>query len=460
MQNVLNKKDVLNLVAILLYSYFLLNLISNPSLNTYERSSQLGLDKIKMNEISSLSVFAGIAFVLAVYLISRIVFRQTEIAVLVSGMLMVSSYAFVNNFMFGISDFTNLIFGQFTESLFGLEKFGQILPLLPLSLLSIYVMYLNKKAKYMFTGIIALIASFFIPLVSLPFLFILSADGFDKIRKIKDRSLLSTITGGAVAATIASIILGQGMTAIALSILVGLVIAIVILAFENKHTLIYLLILTLIMVSIEYAIAHNLNVKRIDTDTMQAISWIKELEGRIGFASIYEDELSNVAHVEAGKRVLTDEAFVFIFTNKTANLDYLIIDTLILDAPKEYARSINATATFDTFAFAGIQRQGETYYQIYLTYKNDHLIIPTDSAGNLISNKVIINGAEDSYFKLILLNASDPSYRRYIHPRSDVDKNVFKILYPDQFGKLSGYDIKEIKSSNNSRFRLYSIVKQ
>ncbi|MEM3408028.1 MAG: hypothetical protein QW054_00280 [Candidatus Micrarchaeia archaeon] len=460
MQNIFTKKDVLNLVIILLYTYFLLGLVSNPGVLTYERASSLNMGKEKMIEVSNLSLFIGIVFAFIVYIISRVVFKQSELPVFVSSLLMVSSYAFINNFSVGISDLTFLLMGGFSTPSFGFEKIYQILPLLPLSLLSIYVLYSDKKMKYVFTGITALIASFFMPLIALPVLFILNADGFSRINKIKDRGILSTIAGGAIAAVISLIILGSGVGAIGLSILIGLVIAVVMLAFENKHTLLYLLTVTLIMISIEYAIASMLNKQTVDLDTVNILSLINDMDGRIAFASVYGNNISKISTVETGKNVLTNEAFLFLFTNRTPSFDYLIIDTFILDYPKEYAKLVNATVTFETFAFAGIQRQGDTYYQTYLTYKHDYLLIPTDSAGNILSNRIIINGAEDSYFKLLILNSSDSSYFRYIHPMSDSNKNIFKVLYPNQFGSLSGYEIKEIKSSNNSRFRIYQIIKQ
>lgn len=460
MQNVFTKKDALNLIVILLYAYFLLGLVANPSVLSYERASSLGMGKEKMIEASSLSLFIGMVFAFVVYMVARVVFKQSELPVFVSSLLMISSYAFINNFSVGISDLTFLLLGGLATPSFGFEKMYQILPLLPLSLLSIYVLYSDKKMKYAFTGIAALAASFFMPLISLPFLFILNADGFSRINKIKDRGILGTIAGGAIAATISIIILGSGSAAVGLSILIGLVIAVVMLAFENKHTLLYLLTVTLLMISIEYAIASMLNKPTVDLDTVNTLSWIKDVNERIAFASVYENNISTISAVETGKNVLTNEAFLFLFTNRTPSFDYLIMDTRILDSPKEYAKLVNATVTFETFAFAGIQKQGDTYYQTYVTYKNDYLLIPTDSAGNLLSNRIIINGAEDSYFKLLILNSSDSSYFRYIHPMSDSNKNMFKVLYPDQFGSLAGYEIKEIKSSSDSRFRMYQIIKE
>ncbi|MEM3771522.1 MAG: hypothetical protein QXW80_04360, partial [Candidatus Micrarchaeia archaeon] len=211
MQNIFTKKDVLNLVIILLYAYFLLGLVSNPSVLTYERASSLNMGKEKMMEVSNLSLFIGIAFAFIIYIVSRVVFKQSELPVFISSLLMVSSYAFINNFSFGISDLTFLLLGGIATPSFGFEKIYQILPLLPLSLLSIYVLYSNKKMKYVFTGIIALVASFFMPLISLPVLFILNADGFSRINKIKDRGILSTIAGGVIAAAISLIILGSGV---------------------------------------------------------------------------------------------------------------------------------------------------------------------------------------------------------------------------------------------------------
>lgn len=461
MQINLTKKDILNLFIILGYAYFLLNLIQTPTVLSYERAANLDLGKERMQEVASISVYVGISVLILLYLISRMIFKQSEISVLAASLLSASSYVFINNFMLGISDFTLLLLGQIITPSFGIEKLFQLVPLLPLSILSIYLLYVDKKTKYLFTALVALIASFFIPLIALPFLFILTANGFEKIKRIKDKGVLSTIAGGMIAASISIIILGTGTTAIALSILIGLVIAVVMFAFENKHTLLYLLTVTLTMISIEYAIAHMLNTERIDSETLQIMPWINQigqLNENIAFASIYKENISNVAYVETGKRVNTDEAFLFLFTNKTpSDFNYLILDTLVLDAAKEYAKAVNTSVTFETFAFAGIQKQGDVYYQIYLSYKGGYLQIQTDANGNLLSNRIIVNGVEDSYFKLLPLNATNSTYFRYIHPRSDSGKNVFKLLYPDQFGSIAGYEIKEINSSSNSRFRLYSI---
>jgi hypothetical protein len=456
----LNKNDAINLFIIILTAYFLLNLNTNPNLSSYEKTLSMGKNSNEMQQISQYSVLIGMAFLIIIYAISRMYFKQEPNHTLIASLLTISCYAFINNFAFGISDLTYSLFGKLVTPSFGLEKIYQILPLLPLSVLSLYILYSKKKMNYLFTGIAALIASFFMPLISLPFLFVLSADGISKINYIKDRNKLSTITGAFLATVISLTILKFTTMAIALSILIGLVIAVVMLSFENKHTLLYLLTITLLMVSLENAIANVITAKTIDNETIEVSKWINGLDGNIAFASIYGENVTTIVKVETGKDVSSQDAFVFLFTNKTPNFNYLILDTLVLDAPKEYAKVVDTTVTFQTFLFAGVQKQSDTYYQIYTTYDNTIMLIPTDSNGKAIGNKVIINGVEDSYFKLLYLNASDPIYYRYINPKADSNKNIFKVLYPEQFGEIKGYKITEINQTNSSRFRLYQITQQ
>ncbi|MCS7109401.1 MAG: hypothetical protein NZ903_01235 [Candidatus Micrarchaeota archaeon] len=452
----LSIKDILNLLVIIFFSYFLLSIISIPTLLSYEKAAMIGLNREGMDGSLFLSIILGIIFAVSIYLISRLLFKQTEISVFASLLLTVSSYVFINNFG-EISDLILLLNGRIVEPTFGFEKIYQIVPLLPFSLISIYILYSEKKNKYLFVAIVGLISAFFMPLISIPIMAILTANGIEKIKRIKDRTLLSTIAGGVIAASISFIILGFSAFSLALSILIGIIIAIAIYTFENKHTLLYLLAITLIMISIIYGIAYRLTITRVDSETIEVSGWLKEIEGKVAFASIYGQNISNIVMVETARESNYKEAFVFLFTNRTPKFDYLILDTLILDKPKEYAEIANSTAMFEVFKFAGIENEGNRYYYIYLSAKNDYLLIPVDSSGNLVGDRVIINGVEESYFKLLLLNSTDKRFIRYIHPRSDVNKNIFKVLYPEQF-RSADFEIKEVKRTNNSRFRLYQII--
>jgi len=453
--------DVLNILIIVIGAYLILSLAQSQSVESYGRLAVLKSQNADLNLVHLIPIVLGVLLTGIMYLISRIVFKQDRLSILISSLLMITTPGFINNFSYGtVSDLTFALFGNITVPSFDVMKIEQVISLLPLSLISLYVLYTKKKNAHLFTGIVGIIAAFFFPLLSLPILFILTADGISKINHIKDKSIISAIAGGIIAAGITLLILNLNASTFALALLVALVIGIVVISFENKRTLLYLLTIALIMISIEAGLGYYLGIQRVDNELIQILGQVKDVDGTIGIASYYKENITDIALVEINKNVVSDDAFLFLFTNKTPNLDYLVLDTAVLDNPKEYAKLVNASVTFETFMPAGMQKQSEDYYyMVYVNYKNEPLLIPVNKNGNLVGNNVIINGISDSYFKLVSLNATDPRLERMIHPRSDSEKNIFKVLFPDQFGEIKGYSIKEIAQSNSSRYRLYQIVK-
>ena len=453
----LNRTDIIYLTVILISTYFLLTLIPGNVISGYEKLASLKEAGTDISGISLVSVALGMVFMAAMYLISRVMFSQPEFSALVAALLMMSSSAFINNFMQGgASDLMYSIFGSPVIPEFSADKVWEALPLIPLSLLSMYILFAKGKTNYLMTGIAAIAASFFMPLLALPFLFILAADGFAKINHIKDRSVTSAIAGGIIAAAVSLIIIKPTAATFVLSLLIGMVIAIVILSFENKRTLLYLLTITLLMISIENGMSQIVSMQRVDSETISMLGQLKGLDGTIAVASYYKENISDIAYVETGTEVVSEDAFVFLFTNKTPEFDYLLIDTLILDNAKEYAKIAGTTATLETFAYAGMQQQDGTYYQVFYNARGEPLVMTVDANGNLLSNQVIINGASESVFRLLALNSTSPVFERYIHPRSDSGKNLFKVLYPDQFGELAGVELTQTAQSGSSRLRLYS----
>jgi hypothetical protein len=67
----------------------------------------------------------------------------------------------------------------------------------------------------------------------------------------------------------------------------------------------------------------------------------------------------------------------------------------------------------------------------------------------------MISGVDESFYRLVELNSTDPRFTRYILPQDDSDKNVFKVLFPDKFGQLNGTTVTQVWQSNSSRMRLY-----
>jgi hypothetical protein len=112
---------------------------------------------------------------------------------------------------------------------------------------------------------------------------------------------------------------------------------------------------------------------------------------------------------------------------------------------------------FESFYFVQTGMQNDTRYAVFYSTRNP-LVIPVDNKGNPISNTVYIGGQEESLFKLLELNATDAHYIRYIHPRTDTDINVFRLLFPEKFGQFETFNATQIWQSNTSRMRLYRIA--
>ncbi len=461
MQTNLNKTDIIYLIIVTLSAYFLLTLLPGTVLQAYGKLTVLKENGTNIANLGIISVTIGLLFTFGMYLLSRTMFKQSEFSALVASLLMISSSAFINNFMQGgVSDLVYSIFGSAVIPEFSFENIWKTLPLIPLSLISVYLLFAKGKMNYVLTGMAAIIASFFIPLLALPFLFLLTADGISKINHIKDKGITSALAGWLIAATISLIIIKPTIATFILSLLIGMVIAIVILSFENKHTLLYLLTITLIMISVENGMSQILAMQRVDSETIGMLNQLNSLKGTVAVASYYKENITDIAYVEAGREVTSADAFIFIFTNKTPKFDYLLLDTLVLDNAKEYAKIAGTTATLETFAYAGTQQQSGNYYQIFYSAKGDTMILTVDGNGNLLSNQAIINGVDESVFRLLALNSTSPTFERYILPRSDSEKNIFKVLYSDQFGEIAGIKITQIAQSNSSRLRLYSFEYQ
>ena len=80
----------------------------------------------------------------------------------------------------------------------------------------------------------------------------------------------------------------------------------------------------------------------------------------------------------------------------------------------------------------------------FTTVDNDQLIMALNQQGNIVGDRVSINGVDESFYRLVELNATDPRFVRYILPQDDSDKNVFKVLFPDKFGQLNGTAVAQV----------------
>ena len=452
MQFGLNRVDALYIAVLVLSSYFILTVLPDMPLDSYARIAALGKSGIAM-EVTTLPVLLGIIAAAGMYLVSRIIFKQTRFAAFFVSLLFVSSKAFINNFMSGgVSDLMMTLLGSPVIPGFALSKLAQNLALLPFAAFSMYFLLRKNKRKELVTGLAAVLVSFFSPLIGAPILMILAADGLQRIGGRKNEDI---IMGSVIAAAATLFIIPVSMQTAALALLVGLVTAAVLFTFESRHKVVYALCALLLFLSFEAGLIQALSTQRVDRETIAAVDQLKDLNGRIAVASYYKGNLSAVAYVRNGQDVLVPEAFRFLFTSEGPQFDYLLLDTITLDDPKGYAAVGNATARFKTFAFIQQVQQSDQTLAVFTTVDSNQLVMSIDQRGNIVGNRVSIDGVDESFYRLVELNSTDPRFTIYILPQDDSDKNVFKVLFPDKFGQLNGTTATQVWQSNSSRMRLY-----
>jgi len=451
----LNRIDLLYIALLILSSYLILTVLPDMPLDSYTRIAALKASG-SVSELITLPVLLGVVSVVALYFVSRVWFKQTRFAALFATLLFVSSRAFINNFMSGsASDIIVTILGNPVIPGFALSKPSQVLALLPLAFFSMYLLLRKKRMKELATGVAAALVSFFSPLIGAPILAILTADG---LQRVSGKKLESIIAGGAIAAAATLFVVPISIQTAALAVLVALVTGLVLSTFESSHKLVYALCVLLLFLSFEYGLFQALSTQRVDRETVSAVDQLKSLSGTIAVASYYGTNFSAIAFVRNDQQVLTTEAFRFLFTAEKPAFNYLLLDTVVLDDPQRFAAISNSTARFETFAFVQQVTQEDRILAAFTDVNNDQLIMNIDSRGNILGDRMAINGVDESFYRLLQLNATDPRLARYIHPRDDTDKNVFKVLFPGQFGGLNGTTITQVWQSNSSRMRLYRIV--
>ncbi|VVB73975.1 Uncharacterised protein [uncultured archaeon] len=448
----LNRIDLLYIAVLILSSYFMLTALPDIPLDSYARIAALG-KSVTATEVTTLPVLLGIAVATGMFLVSRIVFKQTRFAAFFAALLLITSKAFINNFMSGgVSDIMMAVLGSPVIPGFALSKLAQDLALLPFAAFSMYFLLRKNRMKELATGLAAVLVSFFAPMVGAPILMILAADGLQRIGGRKNEDV---IMGSVIAAAATLFIVPVSMQTAALAALVGLVTAAVLFTFESRHKVAYALCALLLFLSFEAGLIQALSTQRMDRETISAVDQLKGLDGRIAVASYYKSNFSAVALVRNGQQVLVPEAFRFLFTTEKPQFDYLLLDTITLDDPRAYAAVGNATARFKTFAFIQRVQQSDQTLAIFTTVDSNQLIMAIDQQGNIVGNRVSIDGVDESFYRLVELNATDPRFTRYILPQDDSDKNVFKVLLPDKFGQLNGTVMTQVWQSNSSRMRLY-----
>ena len=422
----LNKIDSLYIAVLILSSYFILTVLPDMPLDSYARIATLGKPGTAM-EVTTLPVLLGIIAAAGMFLVSRIAFKQTRFAAFFAALLFISSKAFISNFMSGgVSDLMMTLLGSPVIPGFALSKLAQNLALLPFAAFSMYFLLRKNKMKELATGLAAVLVSFFSPLIGAPILMILAVDGLQRIGGRKNEDV---VMGSVIAAAATLFIILVSMQTAVLAMLVGLVTASVLFTFESRHKVVYALCALLLFLSFEAGLIQALSTQRVDRETIAAVDQLKGLDGRIAVASYYKGNLSAVAYVRNGQEVLVPEAFRFLFTSEKPQFDYLLFDTIALDDPKGYAAVGNSTARFKTFAFVQQVRQNDQILAVFTTVDNDQLIMALNQQGNIVGDRVSINGVDESFYRLVELNATDPRFVRYILPQDDSDKNVFNVLF-------------------------------
>ena len=455
-------KDLLYLVVIAVFAFLLLSQVKDIPLSSYASLADAKEKGIAPAiDIVYFPIFIGVALSIVLYLLLRSKFKS--LPVLIAVILMVSSGAFIKNFIFGSFSLpVSILFGEINLPTLiikeALQKLSETILLLPFAIFTlIYLIYKKKydnkmKILALVFSIIGIIASLIFPLLALPFLAVCAAYVLQEFKENKEENILlgCILIFGVVLFIIPSVT----PAAVGLAVLSVLVIALLLYLTEMRHKINILLILVIVALSISGSAINIFSVQRIDTETIAALSQLSQVKGKVAVVSIY-DEIAPATYYLSGKTINASEGLRFVFSeDKSRGFDYLLIDTLVLDDPKNYSAKVNQTAKFETFGYArttGISTEEGNYTGALFYSKSNVMIMPVDEKGVPISDKVQVGGDWVSRLSLLELNATG-GYHRFILPKGDTNKNILKVLFPDQ---LLYNESQLVWQSNNSRMRLY-----
>ena len=454
------QKDILYLAVLVVFSFLLLSQVKDIPLNSYSSLADAKAKGIVPGiDILYLPVFIGLITLIAFYALLRI--KVPSFQSFIALFLMVTSASFINNFTLGSFSFpVAVLFGEINLSpVFSIQNIQQVIFLIPFALfVLIYAIYkkkyeTKKSILLILVALVGVILSFIMPLLSLPFLIVCVAYALKSFKEDKEENIvfgLFLAFGCAI-----SLMPTLNIAAFILALFSGVLVALLLFLTEMRHKINVLLILVILFFSIVGSAVNLFTIQRIDPETIAALTQLSQIQGKVAVASIY-DEIAPAAYYLSGKTINAKDGLQYSFSEGAGNrsFDYLLIDTLVLDDPKNYSAKVNQTAKFETFAFArtaNIQTETANYTGAIFYAKNDMMIMPIDEKGNLISDKVEIGGEWIPQSTLLHLNATE-GYERYIYPKGDSNRNILNVLFPDQF---LFNESKLVWQSNTSRMRLY-----
>lgn len=447
------KSDLLYSGMICVFTFLILAQINIITLNSYPLLVAAGV------QFESLMMPAVIGTVMAVFLYFILRCRFSQLNTLIIVLLTTTSVIFTTSFAAGSFSAPVAAMHEYIVPIeFNIENLQKFLFLLPVTLLAVVHFALRRNMTALSLSLLAIVLIFFIPIVALPLIAIVSAFGLESIENpSKERDL--TFAFLMCAAIMLYFIKSYTIQSIVFAILAGILITAILLVTEKRHRFNIVILLAMLLLSILNGFVSIYSIERIDSETLSALAKVKSLDSNGAIASIYADTIDSIARYETGKNAKFTQAVDFLFSNESAErygIDWILIDTSILNDAKSYASLVNRTIQFEVFRFITISQVEEGHVAVYTSHDGSMLLIPVNENGQLISEVAFLNGQSISIYRLIALNANDPRYSLYIYPKGDTNLNILKLLFPEQFGAIEG--AKEVWSSNSSRMRLYTLT--
>lgn len=447
------KSDILYLVVISAFTFLLLSQVSGITVKSYTTLAAAGV----RFESVLLPVALGTVFAAILYLLLRLRFSQLNSFIVV--LLIATSIAFTDAFAAGsFSAPVALLYGHVSLPIeFTLERIRELTFVLPLAVLGAVYFALRRNPVGAAFSLFAIFISFGTPIVALPLLAAAGAFGLELLERPSKEH--DTVFAFVACASMALYLMGQPtVQSAAFAVFAGALMAAVLFIAENRHKLNAVILLSLLFISLLNGFASVHVIDRIDAETLAAIGQLRAADGRIGIASIYAAQAPAIVKYETGRDAEFGRAVEFMFSAVPASdsgLDYILLDTRVIDNAAGYAALANRTARFETFAFSRLAQSEGNYFAVYLS-KSSVLAIPVNERGAVISDTAFLNGERVSLYKFVRLETDDPRYSRYVYPKGDTNLNILKLLFPEQFGAVEGAE--EVWISNTSRMRLYRIT--
>lgn len=455
----IDKKDVLYLAAIAVFTFLILSQVKDIPLDSYSSLADAKAKGIApVIDIIYLPVIIGVIISFVLYLILRTRFQGLPVFIAI--LLMVTSGAFITNFVLGSFSLpVSMLFGEikFAPSV-SLQRMSETILLLPFALFSfVYLVYKKKYDSKMSIAILAssilgIMAAISFPLLALPFLAFCAANAVQSFKESKEEDIM---LGMFMIMGMAAFLMSRiTATSMALALFSGTIVALLLYLTDMRHKLNVLLLLCIISLSFIGGTTNIFFVQRLDAETSAALSQLSQVQGNVAVVSVYS-EIAPATYYLSGKEIDPNAGLQYAFSEGgEPGFNYLLVDTLVLDDPKNYSARVNQTAKFETFMFGrlALMTSDTSNYTAAIFYsKNSMMIMPVDDKSKPLGDKVQVAGEWVSIYTLLELNATG-QYYRYINPKADSNRNILKVLFPDQ---LLFNESELVWQSNTSRMRLY-----